>query len=124
LLYNEGQIALKKGDLKTAKAKSASFGEQALKSGNTPQIWLSHELAGEIALEEKDNAKAAQEFLQGNMQDPYNLYHLALAYKGQGNRPKAQEYCMKAARFYPLLNLNYAFAKSKAEKTLTEWGLK
>lgn len=121
-LYNESRIALKKGDLKTAKAKSAAFSAQVMGSGNTIQIWLSHELVGEIASEEKDYAKAAQEFLLGNQQDPYNLYRLALAYKGQGNQPKALEYCLKAARFYPLLNPNYAFVKGKAEKTLSEWG--
>jgi tetratricopeptide (TPR) repeat protein len=123
-LYNEGRIALKKGDLETAKAKSASFSAQALESGNTFQIWLAHRLAGEIALQEKDYAKAAQEFLLGNQQDPYNLYLLALAYKGQGMEPKAQEYCTKAARFYPLLNANYAFVRGKAEKTLSEWSQK
>jgi tetratricopeptide (TPR) repeat protein len=123
-LYNEGRVALKKGDLITAKARSSLYGTQVGETGNVAQIRLAHELAGMIALEEKDYAKAVEEFLQGNQQNPYNLYRLAMAYKGQGNQQKAEEYCIKAARFHSLLNLNYAFARRKAEKTLSDWAQK
>jgi len=120
-LYNESRVALKKGDLKTAKARSSLYSTQVSEIGNVAQIRLAHELTGMIALEEKDYAKAVEEFLQGNQQNPYNLYQLAMAYKGQGNQQKAEEYCTNAARFHSLLNLNYAFARRKAEKTLSDW---
>lgn len=117
-IYNGARVAIKTGDLKAAKAKSASYREQVTELGNPAQIRLSHELEGMIALAEKDYNRAADEFKQGNQQNPYNLYRLAVAYEGMGDPKTAREYCEKAAHFNPLLNLNYAFARPKAANML------
>jgi hypothetical protein len=53
-----------------------------------------------------------------NLQDAYNLYRLALAYHGKGDAAKAKDYLARAAHFYALPDMNYAFIRLKAEKML------
>jgi len=79
---------------------------------------LAHELAGSIALAEKNHDQALAHFQQANQQNPYTLYRLAQAYEGKGDAKKAKELCQKAARFNALNNLNYAFMRKKAEQKL------
>ena len=52
------------------------------------------------------------------MEDPYNLYRLALAYSGKGDAANAKEYSARAAHFYPTPDLGYAFIRLKAGKML------
>jgi tetratricopeptide (TPR) repeat protein len=80
------------------------------------QIKQAHELAGRIALAEKDYATAIAELQQANDQNPRNLYRLYQAYQGKGDSAKAQEYCSQAAGFNSLPQLNYAFIRLKAQK--------
>jgi len=75
-----------------------------------------HELAGRIALGEKDYETAITELQQANEQNPRNLFRLYQAYLGKGDNTKAQEYCSKAAGFNSLPQLNYAFIRVKAQK--------
>lgn len=119
-LFNEALVALKQGDAETAQAKSMEFTEKAEAAHNTFQIWLSHQLAGMIALDAGAFAKALAEFQNANPQNPHNLYRMALAYKGLGELDKAKEYAMKAADFNGLLALNYAFARPQAKALLAE----
>ncbi len=118
-LYNAGRVALMKKDAATAKARSEEFRAQAEAAKNTFQIWLAHELAGTIALAEKNYDQAIEHLQQANLQNPYTFYRLALAYEGKGDMNKAKELCTKAARFNALNNLNYAFMRMKAEQKLT-----
>jgi tetratricopeptide (TPR) repeat protein len=117
-LYNTGRAALMKKDLATAKAKAEDFRAQSEAAKNTFQIWLAHELAGSIALAEKNYDQAIAHFQQANQQNPYTFYRLALAHEGKGDAKKAKELCQKAARFNALNNLNYAFMRKKAEQKL------
>ncbi len=117
-LYNDARITMKKGDLKAAETKCEAHLEQTTEAENLNQIRLSHELTGMLALEQKNYAKALEEFQQGNQQNPYNLYRIALAFQGQKNDQKAEKYFKKAAEFHSLLNMNYAFARTKAEKMI------
>jgi tetratricopeptide (TPR) repeat protein len=117
-LYNSARVALKKRDFETAKVKSEEFRKQVEAINNPNQIRLSHQLAGMIALEEKDYDKATEE-LQADQQNPYNLYRIALAYSGKDDKEKCREFCMRAARFNALNNLNYAFIRNKAEDMLS-----
>ncbi len=117
-LYNAGRVALMKKDLATAKAKAEEFRAQSEAAKNTFQIWLAHELAGSIALTEKNYDQAIAHFQQANLQNPYTLYRLALAYEGKGDAKNAKELCQKAARFNALSNMNYAFMRKKAEQKL------
>jgi tetratricopeptide (TPR) repeat protein len=119
-LFNTARIALKKKDSTTAKAKLEKYQKQVKAINNPFQIRLSHQLAGIIALEEKEFEKALEELKQSNQQNPYNLYRMALAYQGKGNRDEAKEFFMEAANFNALNSLNQAFIRSKAEKMLSE----
>jgi tetratricopeptide (TPR) repeat protein len=117
-LFNAGRVALKKGDFAAAKAKAEDYRKQVQAINNPFQSRLSHELAGMIALEEKEYDRAVEELQQANQQNPYNLYRMALAYKGKGDREKAREFCMQAAKFNGLDNLNYSFIRIKAGQLL------
>jgi tetratricopeptide (TPR) repeat protein len=117
-LNNVARVALFKKDLTTARAKSAEFLSRAEAARNTFQIWLAHELAGMIALEEKSYGQAIEHFQQANQQNPYVFYRLAMAYEGQGEMEKAKEACAKAADFNALNNLNYAFMRKRAKQRL------
>jgi len=75
-----------------------------------------HELAGRIALAQKDYDKTIAELQQANLQDPRNVYRLSLAYQAKGDSAKAHEMCKKAAEFNSLPQLNYAFIRTKAQK--------
>jgi hypothetical protein len=105
-----------KNDLKSAKEKSGKFTGRVKEINNTFQIWLSHELEGQIALTEKNYKKAEEEFKKGNMQNPYNYYRLALAYDGQNEKELAKKYFSIAADFNSLNNINQSFIRQKARK--------
>ena len=110
--------ALGKGYFAVAKAEADEFRKGAEAKGNPGWIRQSHQLAGMIVLAEREYERAIYEFHRADQQDPYNLYRLSLAFAGRGDSTKAREYCMKAARFYSLPSLNYAFIRSKSAKML------
>jgi tetratricopeptide (TPR) repeat protein len=117
--FNTARVALGKKDLKTAKAEYETFRQMADEGKNENQIRLAHELAGRIALQEKKYDDAIAELQQANQQNPYNHYRMALAYAAKGDKDKARELCLQAAKFNGLPVLNYAFIRTKAEKMLT-----
>lgn len=117
-LFNTARVALMKGDFTTAKAKSEEYHRQAEVLKNSSQIRSAHQLAGMIALEEKDYDKALEELHQANQQNSYNLYRISLAYQGKGDSGKAKEFCMRTINFNALNSLNHCFAKKKAERML------
>ena len=114
--FNAASVAIGKKDLAAAKSHAEEFRKGAEARKNDAQLKQAHELAGRIALAEKDNAKAITELEQSNLQNPQNLYRLSQAYRGNGNAAKAQEYLKKAAEFNSLPALNYAFIREKAQK--------
>lgn len=114
--YNLTLVALGKKDLATAKTESQAFLKGAEASKNPAQLKQAHELAGLIALQEKNFDLAITELQQTNQQNPQNLFRLAQAHKGKGDAAKATEYSKKAATFNSLPQLNYAFVRSKAGK--------
>lgn len=114
--YNLAGIAIAKRNYAAAKIHAAECTQAALASKNSLQLQQAHELAGRIALAEKDNANAIAELQQANLQDPRNLYRLSLAYEGQGDTVKAQELLAKAAQFNSLPALNYAFIRLQVQK--------
>ena len=118
--YNVAMVAMKKKDFKTSKAEAEEFGKGAEAMRSQTLIRQSHELAGMIALEEKQYDKALAELQQASQLNPYNLYRISLAYTGKGDKANAKEFCMRAARDNTLPTLNYAFIRSKAEKTLAK----
>ncbi|HEU4933948.1 MAG TPA: tetratricopeptide repeat protein [Pyrinomonadaceae bacterium] len=116
--YNLARVAIAKKDLATAKTETETFrkGTEAAKNAN--QLKQAHELAGRIALEEKNYDNAIAELAQANQQNPQVLYLLGQAYQGKGDAAKAKASFTKAAKFNSLPALNYAFVRTKAEKAL------
>jgi tetratricopeptide (TPR) repeat protein len=118
-LYNSGRIALMNGEIDTAKKKSDEFQKAANAINNRFQLWLSHELDGMIALQEKNYDVAISAFNQANQQNPYTFYRLALTYEGKGDKVKAKELMKKAANHNTLNSLNYTFIRTKAQQMVT-----
>jgi tetratricopeptide (TPR) repeat protein len=114
--FNQTTVAIAKKDIPGAKTHAEQFQKGADATKNTAQLKQAHELAGRIALAEKDYAKAAAELEQANLQNAQNLYRLSHAYRGQGDTAKAQEYLKKTVEFNPLPSLPYAFVREKAGK--------
>jgi tetratricopeptide (TPR) repeat protein len=118
--YLSAQAALQSGDLKTAEWNQAELLKQATAEKNTFATNQSHELAGRIAFQKKDYDGAIRELNQSNLQDPYNLYRLGLAYRAKNDEKNAQAMFQKAANFNGLNNLNYAFVRDKAKQALAK----
>ena len=116
--FNLARVAIAKKDLATAKNGTEAFRSAAESAKNANQVKQAHELAGRIALEEKNYDTAITELAQANLQNPDVLYLLGQAYQGKGDSAKAKENFTKAAKFNSLPQLNYAFVRSKAEKAL------
>ena len=113
--FNRARVALAKKDVAAAKTEAEEFRKGADASKNPAQVRLAHELAGMIALAEKDYTKAVAELELGNKQNPQNLYRLCEAYRGKGDASNAKAFCMQAAQFNSLPQLNYAFVRTKAK---------
>lgn len=116
--YNAAYVALKKKDLATAKAKAEEYQKLAEEAKNTFQIRLAHQMNGMIALQEKEYNKALEELQKANLQDPYNLYRMALAYEGKGDQKRATEMFTKVANHNTLNSMNFAFVRTKAKQAL------
>ncbi|MFL6335792.1 MAG: tetratricopeptide repeat protein [Pyrinomonadaceae bacterium] len=114
--YNLVTVALGKKEFAGAKSEAEEYRKGVESSKNPNQVKLAHELAGMIALEEKDYDKAVAELQQANQQNPQNLYRLSQAYQGKGDNAKVKEFAAKAAGFNSLPQLNYAFVRTKAQK--------
>jgi predicted negative regulator of RcsB-dependent stress response len=117
--YNLARVAIAKNDLATAKTETETFRKGVEASKNANQLKLAHELAGRIALAEKNFDTAIAELAQANQQNPDVPYLLGWAYEGKGDAAKAKDNYRKAAKFNSLPNLNYALVRRKAEKALT-----
>jgi tetratricopeptide (TPR) repeat protein len=114
--YFRGRVALAKKDLATAKSEAAEYLKGAEARRNSFRVRQAHELAGTIALQEKQFDQAISELGQANQQDPYVIYSTALAYQGKGDKAKAKELARKAAGANILPTLNYVFIRTEAKK--------
>ncbi len=114
--YNLAALAIGKKDYAAAKSHAEEYRQGAEASKNPAQLKLSHELAGRIALAQKDYDTAISELQQANQQDPRNLYRLGQAYQAKGEKDQARKFYTEAAGFNSLPALNYAFVRSKAQK--------
>lgn len=116
--YNLARVAIAKKDLGAAKTETETFRKGVEAAKNANQVKLAHELAGRIALEEKNYDNAIAELGQANQQNPAVLFLLGQSYQGKGDAAKAKASYTKAAKFNSLPLLNYAFVRTKAEKAL------
>ncbi|MEW6411634.1 MAG: tetratricopeptide repeat protein [Candidatus Zixiibacteriota bacterium] len=117
-LYNEGRVAVMRGDLATAGTKAEQYLAAATKINNSNEIRLAHELQGMIAMEQKDYKTAHANLLKSNQQNPQNIFRMAAVYQGQGDKAKAKEMCQMTTNFNALNSLNQAFATHKAKKMM------
>jgi tetratricopeptide (TPR) repeat protein len=115
-LYNTARVAVAKKDIKTADSIWVGFDSLVAATDDPNQIRLSHELEGIIALADKQYSKAIRELQQANLQNPYNWYRMGMAHLGEGEEDMAKDDFQRAAEFFALDNLNYAFIRSNALK--------
>jgi tetratricopeptide (TPR) repeat protein len=113
--YNLARVAIAQKDLAGAKSHAEEFRKGADAANNPNQVRLAHELAGLIALAEKNYPTAISELQQANQQNPQNLYRLCQAHQASGDSAKAKELCGQAAGFNSLPAVNYAFVRTKAK---------
>jgi hypothetical protein len=110
-------VALARRDVATAKAKAGAYAA-AVKVKSIPfEVRQVHELAGRIALAQKDHATAVAELRLANQQDPRVLYLLAVALQGQGDLQAAKDTGAQAADFNALSN-TYGYVRGKAKAML------
>ena len=116
--YDLGGLAIAQSDYASARIHAAELGAgpDASKKLSPADLRRGHSLSGRIALGEKHYDVAIAELKQANMENPRNLYCLALAYQGEGDSAKAQEYLTKVVDFNSLPSIDYAFIRAKARK--------
>ena len=114
--YNQARVALARRDVASAKSHAETFMSGAQATNDKARIRLGHELAGMIALQEKDFDGALNHLGQADQQDPYVLYAMALAYQGKSDSAKAKEFAQRAANQHTLPTIRYALVRAKASK--------
>jgi len=112
-LFDDARVALARSDLASAKAKGTEYSRAVAAKGIPLEVRQGHELAGRIALAEKDYATAAAELRQANQQDPRVLYLTAVALQGKGESRSAKELAVQAAEWNGLSN-TYGFVRRQA----------
>jgi len=117
-LFDESRVALAKNDLATARARAAAYASAVAAKGIPFEVRQSHELAGRIALAEKNHAAAVVELRKANQQDPRVLYLTAVALQAAGEAQKAKEVGAQAADFNAL-SPTYGYVRGKAKAMVT-----
>ena len=97
---------------------AAEFAQQSKPFGIRGLDQAAHQLAGVIALEEKRWDDALGEFLQANSGDAYNMYRMALAFEGKGDREGYVRMLRYVDGYRGVLNLNYSFVRQKTQARL------
>jgi len=116
--YNATRVAMSRGNLKTARKYAEKYRASAAQANDPLQTIKYHDLAGMIALAERDYQAALAELNQANVLDPYNLQRRAQAYRGLGDERKAEELEQEAASYFSNNNLNHALIRSTAKETM------
>ena len=116
-LFDEARVALGRNDLGTAKSKAAAYAAAVAAIKIPFELRQSRELAGRIALAEKDYKTAAAAFREANQQDPRVLYLTALADQGKGDLLAAKQASAQAAD-WNALSPTYGYVRGKAKTLL------
>ena len=114
--YNMARVALARHERATAATEAVAYASGAQANHNAVRTRQAHELAGLIALDERNFDLAATELKQANQQDPFVLYALARAYQGTGDAAKARTLALAAANANILPTLPFVFIRRKALK--------
>ena len=120
ILYNEGLVAMKQNDFKTASDKADQYMTGVKAINNSNQVRQAHELMGLIALEQKKPDDCITHLNEANQQDPYVIFSSAKAFDLKGDKQKAKDLCEKAMNFNSLPNLNTTYARIYAKNLLKD----
>lgn len=118
-LYFEARAALAQGLTEIAEHKTRMYAVRVEAHRIPSEIRRLHELKGRIALYRENYPWALEELEQANQQDPRVLYLTALAYRGQGDGPRARAYGERAANFNGI-DFDYAFVRQRARRMLSD----
>ncbi len=116
-MAQEALIAAKKGDFEAALAKADEHLAKIQEDNDPSEVQDHHGLLGLIHFEKGDHTQAIEHLNQGDQEDPYTLYHLAVAESKAGDPARANELFSKVADMNQNLfgyGLGYAFVRSKA----------
>jgi len=108
------------GEFEKAVENSDSYMKYAMERKNANLMRAAHLAAGVIALKKGDYDAAIVELNKTNLQNPYNLCRLAMAYQGKGDIDKAREYCDQVINFNAVNSLVFVLAKNIADDMLAE----
>lgn len=111
--YDAGRVAALSGDIEKAKQLLTSYQQQAESNKNPFQIWQAYQLAGIIAMQEKDWDNAVANLQKANPLNPYNFYLLSVAHSGKGDAENAKAFADKAVNFNGVGNVFQAMARQK-----------
>jgi hypothetical protein len=114
-LYQEALVAIREGDLATAKSKADEYKKQVDVQKVPFEIQQTHELAGRIALAENQPAVAVSELQQASQQDPRILWALSRGYEAKGDAAQAKALAEKTANFNQL-NFGLGYVRGEARK--------
>jgi len=118
LYYQHSRNSLLYGNLTEAWEYQKKYLQAATDAGSIFQIKAAYELAGRILYEEEKFNDAISAFEKSNLQNPYNIYFIGLAYEAKGDIETAKKYFQRSAGANSYNNLNYSFVRKKAEKRL------
>ena len=112
-LFEQARVAAARGDVALAKTKAAAYAGAIGAEKRPFEVFQQHEIAGMIALEEKQYDAAAKELAQANQLDPRVLYLTAVALGKSGDSAGAAAMARRAAKFNGLA-FNYGYVRVKA----------
>jgi len=115
--FTEAVVSARQGKPDAAASRIAEFQVSAEASGNLVVMKNLHTLMGVAAYWSKDYEAAISELKQGNPQDQYNRYYLALSYEKSGQKDRAKEIFSQIAN-YNRNNIFYALVRPAAMKRL------
>lgn len=119
-LSNRAVVAIAQGDLTDGKQWVDQYWTEVENLGTRLQLMNGHALYGRLALAQKNWTEAIAQLEQSSLQNVENLYRLALAYQGGGNRDRALTTAESAAHWNQPLTLNYSLSRKSALALLDE----
>lgn len=111
--FDRGRVALANADLAAARAERDALLREATEAAAPASLFRAHELAGRIALTEKDVAAAAAALEQSDPRDPRARYVLAVAVEAKGDPARAQQIFAEVAG-WTSIHPDLAFVRTKA----------
>lgn len=117
-LYDATYVDIANGDLDAARAKAGRYAAEAREMQNGFFMRLGKELAGAIALAAGDGEAAVAALELSNLQDPYNIYRMACAYRLLGDAEQERSWLEQTVNFSALNFFNYAMVRHRAAREL------